>query len=215
MNALKAGALMRNLSLWILAFTFIGAWLPFIRCLFDGESYQWGQAYFGHMFSSKGVTGDFWVLIVHTALAWIILFAGFRRPGRLAYLLMISWASLNFADTARGVIADPETMMFYGDTLGVAVNIGYFAISVWGVALAGAVLGAMIELQPGAAPGPFGWTRTNSYLLGGAMAFLPVQYYFLSTGEPHATTDEIGVILTMVQWLAIIVAISIGRKPPG
>ncbi|GAB4526604.1 MAG: hypothetical protein Kow00133_15470 [Amphiplicatus sp.] len=48
-----------------------------------------------------------------------------------------------------------------------------------------------------------------------ALAILPVQFALLRFGEPHARTDEIGVILTIAQWLAIVFALGLDRKARG
>jgi hypothetical protein len=38
-------------------------------------------------------------------------------------------------------------------------------------------------------------------LLAIALGLLPIQFVLLRFGEPHGTTDQIGVILTIAQWL--------------
>lgn len=52
----RSDRLLQGLLLWT-ALTTLVSWLPFVRGLFDGMSYQWGA--FG--FSGRGTSGDYWV----------------------------------------------------------------------------------------------------------------------------------------------------------
>ena len=47
------------------------------------------------------------------------------------------------------------------------------------------------------------WTRTNKILTIGLLALLPVQFVLLRFGEPQSTIDQIGVVLTILQWLLV------------
>lgn len=144
----KSGALLRNLALCITAVTFVIAWLPLVRSLLDGPSYQWGTTFFGQSFSGAGLGGDFWFLAAQGALALTIVGLGFRRPGGLFYALFIGWLALNVANLGHGFIANPQALVFEGATLGIRVNIGLVALAIYAAALICAVAAALLEYTP-------------------------------------------------------------------
>lgn len=47
---------------WI-SLLFLFGWLPLLRSLMDGPSYQWGTTLLGLRFAGAGIAGDFWFLI--------------------------------------------------------------------------------------------------------------------------------------------------------
>jgi hypothetical protein len=44
-------------------------------------------------------------------------------------------------------------------------------------------------------------------------ALLPMQLVLLRVGEPHVTTDQIGVLVTIAQWFLVSVAVRLKREP--
>ena len=210
----KTGALLRNIALYIAAFSFILAWLPLVRSTFDGPGYEWGATYFGRGFHGAGMGGDYWVLLAETGLAVAILSLGFRRPGALSTLLLGGWLALNAATFSAGYLDDPEALVFHGDTLGVHVNIGLFAVALFGGALAAVLIGAYLEMGGGKRPPRFPWTHANTIALLIALAPLPIQYFLLNRSSGQEFGDQAGVILTMLQWAAIVFALGLDRKKP-
>jgi hypothetical protein len=210
----RAGAFFRNVSLYLVAVTFILTWLPFVRSMLDGDAYEWGTAYFTMQFSGKGLSGDFWLLAAQVALAFAILYLGFRRPGHLSNLLLTGWLALNAASYGYGLLRSPDALILQGDTLDVRINIGAIAFAIYGGALLLALLAARLEFAIGRRPPHFAWTRANSVALLLALALLPVQFALLRFGVQHERNDEIGVILTMAQWAAIVFALGLARKHP-
>ena len=91
----RLGAFLRNVALYVVAFTFIIAWLPLVRAPIDGPSYEWGVVYYGRQFAGAGTGGDFWLLLAQGALAFAVLHLGFRAPGRLSDWLLSSWLAFN------------------------------------------------------------------------------------------------------------------------
>ena len=59
------------------------------------------------------------------------------------------------------------------------------------------------------------WTRTNKVLGLALIALLPIQFVLLRFGEPHGTTDQIGVVLTILQWMLIGAALRPRPTPHG
>lgn len=48
--------------------SFISTWLPFIRSIFDGESYMWGKGFLNFKFTGNGLNGDFFYLIIDVTI---------------------------------------------------------------------------------------------------------------------------------------------------
>jgi hypothetical protein len=53
-------------------------WLPLVRTIMDGVTYQWGNRYLGMQFGGKGMGGDFWILPLLTAFSLTLLYLGWR-----------------------------------------------------------------------------------------------------------------------------------------
>jgi hypothetical protein len=204
--------LARNSALYVAAFTFALAWLMLVRSILDGQSYEWATFYLGMRFSGAGLDGDFWLLIAQTALAFAILYLGFRKPGPLSYSILILWLALNTASWVYAYFDDPEALVFRGDTFGVSINIGILAIGVFGAALLAALIGAALEMTRGRRPPRFPWTRANTIALVIALAILPVQFLLLRFAVGRALADQVGVILTLLQWAAIVFALGLDRR---
>ncbi|HSK81753.1 MAG TPA: hypothetical protein VLQ45_35205 [Thermoanaerobaculia bacterium] len=135
----KPDPILRALLGWTALSTLI-FWLPFVRGIFDGETYEWGLAGMG----GTGISGDYWMPALGVALALSIL--------------AIFW-----------VIRDMRS-------------------------------GRTRETPP--------WTPANQWMTIALAALLPVQFVLLRFGEPHGTTDQIGVILTMLQWFLLGAALA-------
>ena len=193
--------------LWILrwllftvAFVTIVSWLPLIRVLFDGVTYQWGTTWFGTGFNSAGLEGDWWMLPVQLAFATTVLYFGYRGPRKPFYTLLPLWFGLYFADIAFAFYKNPEGLMFHGDTLDLHFNMGYPLLGIAGALLVLAIYWLMRDQKAGNTYPQTPWSKRNKTLgIIAGVLMVPI-YFLLSTGEPHATTDEIGVILIMIQW---------------
>jgi hypothetical protein len=210
----RAGAFWRNLALYFVAFTFITAWLPLVRSVLDGPTYQWGADYFGQRVAGAGLGGDFWFLIIQGAIALAMIHLGFRRPGALSYALLIGWLGFNLANVVHAYFFQDGGIEFHGDTLGVAVNITIVAIVLFGGGLIAALAAAWLEHTNGKRPPRFAWTGLNTALLGAAIALAPIQFLLLRYAVGRETEDQIGVILTLLQWLLLVITFAIARKRP-
>jgi hypothetical protein len=210
----RAGARLRNLALFIAAFSFILVWLPLVRSVLDGPTYQWGADYFGRRYEGAGLGGDFWFLIIQGALALAALYFGFRRPGALSYLLLAGWHGVNLANVAHSYFYEGGGIEFHGDTLGVAVNVTIVAMALFGVGLLAAIAGAWLEHSDGKRPPRFSWTGLNTTLLAVAVALAPIQFALLRYAVGRELADQAGVILTMFQLLLLVITFAIARKKP-
>jgi hypothetical protein len=66
-----------------------------------------------------------------------------------------------------------------------------------------AVFWVIRDLRSGRRREPLPWTRTNKALGFSLIALLPIQFFLLRFGEPHGTTDQMGVVLTILQWMVV------------
>jgi hypothetical protein len=51
------------------------------------------------------------------------------------------------------------------------------------------------------------WSRANRVLLLIAIGLLPIQFLLLRYGLPQSPKDQVGVVLTMLQWVLINLAL--------
>lgn len=199
------------LIFWV-TLVFLFAWLPLVRSIFDGGSYEWGTAHFGAAFRGAGLSGDLWYLLSKLAIGVLALYGTCRiwRPG---LWLACAIVAIYFMDSLQGYLTDPAALIFRGDTLGIEINIGLVAVVLNALAVAAALVILLAWLRlPEFRPLSPGSRRALVVLA----ALLPVQFVLLRFGEPHGTTDQAGVILTLLQWLAVSWAISrkaLGPKP--
>lgn len=59
------------------------------------------------------------------------------------------------------------------------------------------------DLRSGRRREALAWTRTNKGWGWTLISLLPIQFVLLRFGQPHGTTDQIGVVLTILQWLMV------------
>ena len=187
------------------------SWLPLVRSVFDGDSYLWGTTFFDIPLKGAGLGGDLWYLILKTAVALFVLYALVRRWRPVGAVLAAVWTAILFADNLRGYIVDPDAMVFHGDTLGVQLNLTLIAPIMSGVMLIACLL--LWRLLPDrsvdrsvdpsvdhAARRPYPLQPLNLKRVGLLAGLLPIQFVLLFFGTPHGLTDQIGVVLTILQW---------------
>jgi hypothetical protein len=51
------------------------------------------------------------------------------------------------------------------------------------------------------------WSNRNTRWVLVLAALLPMQLVLLRIGEPHGTTDQIGVLITIAQWFLLSIAL--------
>ncbi len=204
----RSDRLLRGLLLWT-ALTTMVFWLPFVRGLFDGLSYQWG----GFGFSGRGTAGDYWFVATASVLAIALQYLAWRGPRAPFYALFGGWHLYLAFTTASAAISDPASLRFQGDTLGVDVSFAVAAPVFMGVAAALVLLWMVRDARSGAPrPAWTAWTQRNTRWTLALAALLPMQLVLLRVGEPHGTADQIGVLVTLVQWFLVGIAV---RLKPG
>jgi hypothetical protein len=206
MSVRTARRLQILLMIWVTTI-FLTAWLPFLRSMMDGPSYEWGATLFGRQFSGNGLAGDYWYPVLKAAIGLSLLYGGWRRPDGLVRVALVGWLTLSLADTLYSVATSPENFRFRGDTLGIDLSLVLIAPALDATMLALAIWWAARAPALGQAP----MSMTNHVMLGTAALLLPVQYLLLSSASGHDTPDVLGVLLTLTQWALI----SAGLAPWG
>jgi hypothetical protein len=179
-----------------LTLVFLAAWLPVLRGVMDGPSYEWGASLLGVRFAGTGTGGDYWFVLLNAALAMALLVLGWRRPNGIFRVALIGWLTLALADTLFSVAAAPEAFRLRGDTLGIHVSLAV-AAPAFGAAML-AIAAWWVSKAPPLPVPPL--ARANFVLLATAAALLPVQYMLLSSGRGQETEDVVGVLLTIAGW---------------
>jgi hypothetical protein len=192
----KPDPILRILLAWT-ALTTLVFWLPLVRSLMDGDTYEWGFIGFG----GNGLHGDLWLPTLGVALALSVRGLGWRGARMPFHALLLLWIVPLGAGATWLSITQAEDFRFKGDTLGVDVSLAPVGILLFGGMAALAVFWVIRDLRSGRRREALPWTRTNKVLGFALIAPLPVQLILLRFGEPHGTTDQVGVVLTILQWM--------------
>ena len=180
-----------------LTLSFVLFWLPLVRTICVGPSYEWGSRLFGMGFSGAGIGGDWWFLWIGSAAGIALLWTGWRGPDRLFRPLAFAAAGILLAD-AIYTVASGNDATFEGATLGVSLSIGTIQLCFYALLLA---LLLWSWRSPTRRREPL--ARINTTILVAALMLLPLQYALLSTGQGQEARDAIGVFMTMGQWVLI------------
>lgn len=192
---------------WWITLTMTTAWLPLVRGLIDGPSYQWATTLFAWQLGGRGTSGDFWYPLVRSAVGIALLWAAWRLPTLLARRLIALYAVLTAADITWAAVANPDGFRFQGDTLGIDVSL------TWVAPVLAAVF-ALIAIRWAIASAPKGAARISGLSSGGrrrivvALALLPVQWALLHAAEGMDWRDMVGVVLTIAQWWLLSAALA-------
>src|SRR5262245_41733513 len=205
----KPDWMLRALLAWT-AVTTLPFWLPLVRSLMDGDSYEWG--FFA--FRGYGLHGDLWLPAVSVMLALAIRWLGWRGARLPFHALLLLWLVPIGAGGAYLSITRPDDFTFQGDTMGLEIPLAPVGILLFGGFAALAVFWAIRDLRSGRRREAPPWTRANTILVSALLALLPIQFILLRFGEPRGTMDKIGVVITIVQWLLVGTALQ-PRQPPG
>jgi hypothetical protein len=199
--------------LWIwISFRTILPWLVFFRLTFEGNSYSWGTDYFGRMFYSSGLArADFLVIYALLAMSLFLLFKLRKQNFKLIAPVLVVYLGFFAADALYALLRG-EPIIFQGDTLGVTVNLStpFFVLQFGMFVVAIAWWLGVRDIATG--PGPQPMARYKRVIVKICIAIVPLQLLLLIFGEPHELTDEIGVILTILQWIMLAFAFYPGAK---
>ena len=204
----RSDRFLQGLLLWS-ALTTLIFWLPSVRGLFDGASYEWGA--FGCR--GRGIAGDYWFVATGSVLAIALQYLAWRGPRALFYVMFGGWHLYLAVATTLSAIADPASLRFTGDTLGVDVSLAVAAPTFMGIAAALVLLWIARDARSGISRPAFtAWSQRNTRWVLVLAALLPMQLVLLRVGEPHGTTDQIGVLITIAQWFLLSIALRLAPR---
>ena len=110
---------------------------------------------------------------------------------------MLIWFWIhNFGNLLFDIIKNGDTE-FHGDTLNVHISISMIVIPLSIIALIWII--AVIRKDKKVAEVNIRWNKTNTRKALIILAPLPIQAILYTTGEAHGLTDEISVIITIIQ----------------
>ena len=198
----KPDRLLKAILIWTIV-TLIIVWLPLVRGLMDGDSYQWGNSAWGFQFDGRGLHGDYWFLLLQAVFGLALLYLGWRGARQPFHWLLLLWHIQLALQSTYNSLTSPEDYRFKGDTLGVDVSLawvgpllfgGFALLSIWWV---------VRDIKTGQHRTAPPWTVANRLLLLIVVGLLPIQFVLLRFGPQHGPGDQVGVILTMLQWALI------------
>ncbi len=193
--------------------TMIVTWLPLVRGIMDGSSYKWGQSFIGISLSGNGVSGQYWVLVLQAVVGISLVYLGWRGARPPFHWLLLLWNVPSAVNAFYNSIRFPEEYRFQGDTLGVDVSVAWVGPLFWGSLALLSIVWVVRDLKRGGGREVPTWTRRNTILMTLVIALVPIQFLLLRFGTPHGPNDQIGVILTMVQWILLNLSFVAWRIP--
>lgn len=193
----KPDRILRAILIWT-TITMILVWLPFVRGVMDGESYQWGRTFWGFQLSGSGVRGDYWLLVVQALFGITLLYLGWHGARQPFHWLLLLWHVPMGLQAFYDAFTSPDDYRFRGDTLGVDVSLAWVGPLFFGGFALLSLIWVVRDLRRTREKVVIEWTRSNWIFLLIALALLPIQFALLRYGDPHGPGDQAGVILTMV-----------------
>lgn len=187
--------------LFLVAFTFMLVWLPFIRSLMDGSSYTWSMDYFGMRFFGEGLSPDFVFLTVQVLFYFSLMYSFFWIRNRMIFFILLGAWYLHVFGNLIYYLLTEEDVMFHGDTLGVHINLAWFIIPFSIIVLY--LIYQVVNRDLSSSDGKISWGLRNKRALLVLSGLIPLQIILLASGEPHGTSDQIGVLLSIAQCLAL------------
>ncbi|RMZ51737.1 hypothetical protein EB822_02080 [Flavobacteriaceae bacterium PRS1] len=116
---------------------------------------------------------------------------------------MLIWFWIhNFGNLLFDIIKNGDTE-FHGDTLNVHISISMIVIPLSIIALIWII--AVIRKDKKVAEVNIPWNKSNTRKALIILAPLPIQAILYTTGEAHGLTDEISVIITIIQSFLIAI----------
>ena len=201
MIAYRTNQTLKSVLLYIIALTFMLVWLPLLRSLFDGISYEWGMTYFGIIFRGAGISIDYLFLIAQMVFYAILFYSSYwSRQRWIFYVALVIWFLHNFGNLLMEIILEGDTM-FHGETLNVHVSLTAIVIPLSIVTVL--LIGLVIRKDLLAENSQIQWSSGNNKRALIIFGVLPIQAVLFALGEPHGITDQIGVIITILQCLLV------------
>jgi hypothetical protein len=196
-NAVRSSSFLFNGLMFVAGFSFMLVLLPLLRCLFDGETYSWGMQIYGISFFSRGIQADYFILIPLLSFYLLFYYSFYWLKNRsLFYVVLIVWWLLNFGNLLFDIFKNGDTM-FHGDTLNIHISLTKIIVPFSIITLGWIIWIILKDKNLPIVNIP--WAKRNKKFFIALISLLPIQAVLLATGEPHALTDEIGVVLIIIQ----------------
>jgi len=174
-----------------------------VRGLMDGDSYQWGYSFWGWQASSHGIRGDYWLVVLQAILGVALLYLGWRGAKQPFHWLLLLWHFSLATQAIYNSVTSPEDYRFRGDTLGVDLSLAWVGPVLFGGFALLSLLWVIRDMKGSHERVAPEWTRANRILLLITAGLLPFQFVLLRYGVQHGPGDQVGVILTMLQWVLL------------
>jgi hypothetical protein len=186
--------------------TMIVVWLPLIRGLMDGNSYEWGGSFLGNDYGGTGLGGQYWLVVLEAAIAIAIVYLGWRGARQPFHWLLLLWNVSGAINAFYNTIKFPEDYRIQGDTLGIDLSVAWVGPLFWSALTLLSVLWIVRDFRRSEAGVGAGWGRANTVLLVLVLGLLPIQFVLLRFGAPLSRMDQLGVVVTLLQWLMLNLA---------
>lgn len=177
--------------------TTLFAVLPLVRIIGRPEGYNWrilGLA-------GEGFQGPFWVFILLTVFAVLLLFTGERGPRDLFQPLLILWHLMVLGVVVASVLQGGNNAAWQGQ--GLHWNIPMWVVLVPGVIftlLAG--VWVIIDRQhPARRPAP--WSRANTFRVAGSLVLLATAFGLFRAGTNYNWVTAVAIVTTILHWLVL------------
>jgi len=193
------------------AVTMIVVWLPLIRGVMDGPSYEWGTSFLGKDFSGTGVGGDYWFIVLQAVLCLATIYFGWRGARQPFHWLLMIWIVPSLITAVYNAIKFPDEYRLKGDTMGLDISLAWIGPAFWLILFLLAVAWIAKDLRTRVERPMPSWTRRNTFLMVLVFALLPVQFFLLRSGGGTDSKDQIGVVLTIAQW--VLLNLTFASKP--
>jgi len=203
--------LLLKIVLIFTAVTMIAVWLPLIRGVMDGPSYEWGTSFMGKDFGGKGVGGDYWFVVLQAVLCLATIYFGWRGARQPFHWLLMIWIVPSMISAIYNAIKFPDEYRLRGDTMGLDISLAWIGPAFWLILFLSAVAWMASDLRKRIDKPMPSWTRRNTIFIILVFALLPVQFFLLRSGGGTDSKDQIGVVLTIAQW--VLLNFSFASKP--
>ncbi len=195
--AVRPNNVLFNFFMILTGITFMLVWLPLLRCLFDGSTYSWGQTYFGFNLYSAGVQADYFMLFPFLMLFVFLYYSFYWVKNRtIFYVLLVLWWIHSLGNFIYDIIKNGDTG-FQGETLDVQISISMIVIPLSIIMLL--LIIAVIRKDRKLTEVNIPWNKKNNLKAILILGVIPIQAILYATGEAHGLTDEISVIITILQ----------------
>ena len=202
----KPDKLLKVILIWTML-TLIFVWLPLVRGVMDGDSYEWGNSFWGVEIGGRGIHGQYWVLVLQGLFGIALLYLGWRGAKQPFHWLLLIWHLSLASQATYNSLSSPEDYRLKGDTMGIDVSLAWVGPLFFGGFALLSIVWVVRDLKRKRESFWLRWSRANRVLLLIAIGLLPIQFLLLRYGLPQSPRDQLGVVLTMLQWVLINLAL--------